>query len=213
VVNPPSNDKHAVAIAVEAVSLRDGVSICRKHSFARSEGRNQHEQRRVGQVEIGEHGADGFEFVTGQYKEVGFAGSRLKSAVSLNNVFERSRGGGADSHNPASFAARGIQAIGGGFGNLESFGFQNVLRRIVRAYGQERSDPDVQGDSDDLDSLRFQQLEHGIREVETRRRRSNRAGSRSVNRLILDGVCRCVASFDIRRQRNVAVGLQEVFNG
>src|SRR5438094_7339088 len=74
-------NEHAVAIAVEAISYYDSVIIGRQNGFARCERRYKHDQRGFRQVEVGEHRADGFEFVSGQYKDAGFTGCLDKSPV------------------------------------------------------------------------------------------------------------------------------------
>jgi len=47
-----SSQEHAVAVAEEAVLLLNGMAIGGKDCFAPREGADQHEQARLGQVEI-----------------------------------------------------------------------------------------------------------------------------------------------------------------
>ena len=69
-----SCQKHAVAVAEEAVVLLDGVAIGGEHLFAAGEGADEHEQARLGQVEICEQSGDETELEAGRDEDFGFTG-------------------------------------------------------------------------------------------------------------------------------------------
>src|SRR5688500_9678120 len=64
-LRPPlaSQDQHRIAVAVEPVATRDCLSIGGQDPLAPGERRNEHQQRRRGQMEVGEQAIDGAELV------------------------------------------------------------------------------------------------------------------------------------------------------
>ena len=70
--------KHAVAIAEKAVFLLDGVAIGGEDWFVSREGRDEHEQAGLGQVEVGEQGVDEAELEAGGDEDFRFAGMGLE---------------------------------------------------------------------------------------------------------------------------------------
>ena len=75
-------DEHAVAVAEEAVALADGVTVGGEDAVSRAvgagEGADQHEQAGLGQMEVGEQGADEAEVEAGRDEDVGDAGVGLE---------------------------------------------------------------------------------------------------------------------------------------
>src|SRR5262245_5689352 len=64
-------DQHRVAVAVEAVAAGERVLVGLEHGAPAGEGRDQEEQRRAGQVEVGEERIDDPEARTGPEQELG----------------------------------------------------------------------------------------------------------------------------------------------
>lgn len=60
-VEDVSDEEHAIAVAVEAVFLADGLVVGFEDEFAASEGADEHDEGAFGEVEIGEEGADDVE--------------------------------------------------------------------------------------------------------------------------------------------------------
>ena len=72
-----SIDEHAVAVGVEAVFGFDGVTISGEGMIFSSESANEHEQARLWKMEVGQHGVNDAEFVSGIDEDVGFARAGL----------------------------------------------------------------------------------------------------------------------------------------
>src|SRR5437762_3644819 len=100
-------------------------------------------------MEVGEHCANGPEFVARQYENVSFTGGGLEAAVALKHVFQCP--GCRRSH--CDNAARGVQSRGCCRRHFEAFWFENVVRRVISTNGNECSDSDMQRDLDDLNSF------------------------------------------------------------
>src|SRR5207302_3797617 len=64
-------DEHAVTEAVKAVALADRLGVGGKHVLAAGEGAHQHQQRALGQMEVGQHGVHHAELVAGKDEKAG----------------------------------------------------------------------------------------------------------------------------------------------
>jgi hypothetical protein len=71
----------AVAVGEEPIARGDGVAIGRAHALAAGEGRDQHEQSRLRQVEIGQQQVDDAETEAGQHVEPRLARPGLQRAI------------------------------------------------------------------------------------------------------------------------------------
>jgi len=164
-------------------------------------------------VEVCQHSSDGFEFVAGQNKKIGFAGSGGKTAVFLEHIFECPRRCRADGDQAAARVPRGIQPGGGFFAQFESFRFEDMFAGIVGANGNESSDADMQRQLHDFNSARGKLSEHFGREVKARGRRSDCAGRIGEDGLVFDRVRGGVVALYIRWERNVAVLFEKRIQG
>ena len=78
-----------------------------------------------------------------------------------------------------------------------------VVLDAVGLHGLERAEPDVERHADDRDAARGRLREHGLREVEARRRRGDRAGLAREHRLVVEPVLRvgdAAGAVDVGRQ-------------
>ena len=107
--------KHAVAIAEKAVFLLDGVAIGGEDWFVSREGRDEHEQAGLGQVEVGEQGVDEAELEAGGDEDFRFAGMGLeRTAGGLKRaVFQRADDRSADGDDAAAFGGSAVDGVGG----------------------------------------------------------------------------------------------------
>ena len=101
-----SGDEHAVAVGEEAITRFDRMTIGGERLIFPGKGTHQHQQRRLGQVKVGQQCADYIEAATRGEENIGCAGMRLQPA-DLRAVLQRPhrrRAGGNDA--PALIRAR-----------------------------------------------------------------------------------------------------------
>lgn len=70
-----SQDEHAVAVGEEAVFLGDGLAVGFENEVAGGEGGDEHDERALGQVEVGEQGVCHFPLKAGVDKNIRSAGA------------------------------------------------------------------------------------------------------------------------------------------
>jgi len=101
---PALLNQHAVPVGVKAVAFGYGVVVGAEDVFFSSQCADQHQERRLGQMEVGEQSLDQLEFVAGVDEEIGFAGAGLEFTP-LCGVFESADRGGAYGYDAAGLAA------------------------------------------------------------------------------------------------------------
>src|SRR4051812_13265721 len=69
----PALQQHGVAVAEEAVAAVNRVAVGGHDGLVAREGADQHQQRRLGQVEVGDEDVDDAEAKTGRDEDVGLA--------------------------------------------------------------------------------------------------------------------------------------------
>ena len=122
--------------------MGDGLAVGFEDEVAGGEGADEHHQGGLGEVEIGEQGADGFELEAGGDEEVGFATGGEDLAVVAGDGFEGAHGGGADGD-----SAGGVLNLGGGgCGDIVLLVVHDVVFDAFGADGLEGADADVEGD-------------------------------------------------------------------
>src|SRR4051812_41315387 len=90
-------DEHAIAVREEAVALADGVLVGGEDAVASGEGGDEHEERRLRQVEVGEQRAHDAEVEARVNKDVGFAGAGDEpTRVLSGDKLKGADGGSAD---------------------------------------------------------------------------------------------------------------------
>ena len=108
----PSEDEHAVAVAVEAVAFGDGGGVGGFHEGGACHGGDEHEERGFGQVEVREEGVGALERPWRVDEDGGIAVVRGDGSVGGGAVFEDAGDGGAD----GDAAGGGFDGGGGGGG-------------------------------------------------------------------------------------------------
>ena len=88
-------EQAGIAVGVEAIAGRDGVGVGGAHGVEAAEGRDQHEQRRARQMEVGHQQIDGLEAVAGRDEEVRLACEGLDGARFPSPLWGGVRGGGS----------------------------------------------------------------------------------------------------------------------
>src|SRR6185312_7918319 len=83
-------DEHAVPVRIEPVFLFDGVAIGGQHALFAAEGTNQHQQRGLRQMKIGEQRANHPELKSGIDEQIGIAAPGLHSSVLAGGILQGS---------------------------------------------------------------------------------------------------------------------------
>ena len=138
----PSEDEHAVAVAVEAVAFGDGGGVGGLHEVGAGHGGDEHEERGFREVEVSEEGVGAAERPWRVDEDGGIAAVRRDGAVGGGAVFEDAGDGGADGD-----AAGGGFDGGGGFrGDFVAFAVHDVVGDDVSFDWLERACADVESD-------------------------------------------------------------------
>ena len=157
-----------IAVGIETIAGRDRVRIGALHRVEPAEGRDQHEQRRARQMEIGQHQVDRAEFVAGRDEDRGFAGEGPQFAILAGGAFQQPQRGRADRDDPPAFGARRIERIGHLGRHRAEFGMHLVAFGVVRLDRQERAGADVQRHLVQGDAARLQPRQQSVREMQAR---------------------------------------------
>ena len=138
-------EQAGIAVGIEAIAGRDGVGVGGLHGVEAAEGRDQHEQRRARQMEVGHQHVDGPEPVAGRDEERRLAGERRGSCHRLaGGRLQQPQRRGADGDDAPAGGARGVEGRGGVGGDLAPLGVHAVLGGVVGLDGQEGAGADVQ---------------------------------------------------------------------
>src|SRR5206468_1541761 len=81
----------SVAVGIEPVTAFDRVGIGLFHGVETGECRYQHEQRRTGQVKIGQENIDCAKPIARRNENGSFAGERLDGSVFLGGAFQQTQ--------------------------------------------------------------------------------------------------------------------------
>src|SRR3974390_3408102 len=135
--------------------------------FAAGEGGDQHDERGLGQVEVGEQGADDAEVESGIDEDVGRAGLGGDAAVGrlTGGVFEGADSGCADSDDAAAGVAGELDFLPRYGRNRIPLAVDFVLLDDLDADGLEGAESDVQGDFGGVDAAGADAVENLGREM------------------------------------------------
>ncbi len=176
---------------VEAVALGDGVRVGGEHPLASGKGGDQHQERRAGQMKVGQQAVDGPEAMAWMNEQVGQAAASLWPTAGRAGGFERappwcprrspcpSRRAFARPRATSSGRARSARPPCGDL-------------RSARCAPAKRTRPDEEGQSPEADAAALQLGEDRRREVQARGgcgppRRTGRSEERLVARLVVGG--------------------------
>src|ERR1019366_502855 len=186
-----SRDEHRIAVAEESVARRDGLEVGAEDVLLPRECRDEHEERRAGEVEVRQERVDDVKCRAGYEEEIRLerpGGDSL--AVCAGRGLERAYGRRADRHDAPPLSFRAIHALGGVRGNLRPLEVHPVLLDAVHLHGLERAEAHVQRHARDLDTFRGDGGEQLFREVQARGGRRDRAGAIREDGLVVDRVLR-----------------------
>src|SRR5438552_6405574 len=198
-----------VPVGIEPVAALDGMRIGRTHRLQPTEGRDEHEQRRARQMEIGHQHVGCPETVARGDEDVGRSGPGLDPAVFARGTFQEAQRRRADSHDPPSAFPccierdRRLAAHGAGLG------MHLVVGGVVGLHRQEGAGADMKRDEAALDTLGIERSKQLRSEMQSSGGCGDRALLPGVDGLVVAAVALVIVALrgDIRRQRNVADGM------
>lgn len=194
--------------------MRYGVAIHVEDKFPAGERADQHQQRRSGQVKVGQHLIDGAKFLARVEKQLRIARTRRDRGASVpcaalpRGVFQRAHDGGAHGENGAVGGPRGVDFVRRRLRDFVLLSVHRVLLHDWRAHRLKRARPDMQSEFADLNASPAKALEDPFRKMESRRGRRYRPRRSGENRLVTLAIRRLVLAMDIRRQRYMAQALE-----
>src|SRR4051812_31668378 len=119
------------------------MGVSAKNEVATAQGRDEHQQRALWEMKIGEHRADDPELVSGINEEVGFAGAGL-DVTGASGIFEGADRSSADGDDAAVFVKRSVYGFGGGVGDLIRLTVQLVPLDDLFVDGLKGAEADVE---------------------------------------------------------------------
>ena len=202
------SDQHRVAVAVEPISLLHRVPVRVEHQLAAGERADEHEQRRLRQVEVRQKSAQDLEVKSRVNEERRLPRVRPHApAVFLRHRFKRPGRRRADGNDAAALVLRAGDCRCAARGDIEDLRVNRVRLDLVHANRRERAVADVHRDVGPLDAAGGELREQRRREMQPRGRRGDRSAGTRVDRLIPLAIRRAVGTLDVRRQRHVAQGV------
>ncbi len=177
--------------------------------FLSAEGADQHEQRRLGQVEVREHGLEDFEFEAWIDEQVcGSAAGEDSSRAGANRMFEGADGGGADGDDAPRFAESVVDSVGSCCGDGIRLGVEFVIFDAPDANGLKSPEADVKSDLGGFDSTLTDALENFRGEVKAGGGSGDGAARIGIDGLITIAVTRRIGAGDVGRERDVADAIE-----
>ena len=120
------------------------MGVGRAHRLEAGKGRDQHEQRRARQVEIGHQHVDRPEAIAGRDEDVGRAGPGRELAVVVGRAFEQPQRGRADRDDAAAARRAALSRSAVAADDRAALGMHLVVGGVVGLDRQERPCPDMQ---------------------------------------------------------------------
>ena len=121
--------KHRVAKAEEAILLLHRRVISGKHILAVIQRRDEHQQGRLGQMEIGDQRVHRLEAIAGVDENTGIARSRGDVTVLLRHRFDGAAGGGANADQPSAGGLALVDDASALLADREKFGVHPVRQK------------------------------------------------------------------------------------
>ncbi len=133
-----------IAVRVEAVARGDGVGVGALHHVETRQRRDQHEQGRARQVEIGHHHVDRAEGITRRDEQRGLAVERADAAVLAGRAFEEPQRGRAYGDDAAAGPVRRVERLCGLRADAAGLGMHAMRIGILDLDRQKSAGADVQ---------------------------------------------------------------------
>jgi len=194
-------DEHGIAVGVEPVALPHCLPVGGEHRLPAGERRDQHQQRALGEVEVGEQRVHHPKAVPRQDEQIGRPGFREGVRVPAE-AFEHPDRGGPHCNDPFCPA----DCLAGGIRDAIPLGFEPVLPWVGDAHRGERPVADVEGEVGGFHAALPEPSEGLFREVEPGGRRGHRSVAFRIDRLVAAAILRRFAggATDVGRQRGLA---------
>lgn len=103
--------EHGVAKTEKAIAFFHGFFVCVQHLFPSGERGYQHDQRRLGQMKIGDQAVKNFEAVSRIDEDICPSASGFEDAVFAGRRFERPAAGGSDTDHAATGRFRAVDFL------------------------------------------------------------------------------------------------------
>ena len=203
-----AGNHHRVAEGEKAVSFFHGLLIDGQRVFAAHQRGDEHEQRALRQVEVGDERVHSLDLHAGGDENLGEAAAGVHDAVLRRDGFQRAHARCADADDAAAARAGGVNRVRLFRRDFVIFAVHMVVGHVFLFDGSECAQTDVQQHGHDVDALPLDFFEQFRRKVQAGRRR----GSAAVH-LGIDGlVARLIFQFfvDIRRQGHLAEAVEHI---
>src|SRR5579863_9676335 len=166
-------NQHAVAIAEEAILLRDGVAIGGEDAvdsglLRAGEGADEHEQAGLRKMEVGKERRDDAELEAGRDEDVGRAGVGLDGTGRRRERggLEGADDGGADGDDALPVLCGGVDGGSGFRADGIALGVEMDLVEAIDAERREGAEADVEGDAGIFYAFGRELCQNILREVE-----------------------------------------------
>ena len=182
-----------VAVGIEAIAAFDGMCIGCAHALQPGKGRNQHEQGRARQVEIGHQDIHGLEAVAGGDEDRGIAGERRDRSILAGGALQEPQGRRANRDDPPAPRPCLVERLRGLRADGAPFRMHPVIGRIVRLHRQEGPRPHMQRHEVAVDAAFVEPAEEIVGEMQAGGGRRDRALVLRIDGLVVDrGPCSSV---------------------
>ena len=129
--------KHYIAKRKKSVSFLHSLPVSLKHMLPSCKGADQHHQRGLWQVKIGNQAVQHFETVSGINEDFGISAACLQEPVFIRCAFHRSAACGSHTNHPAAASFCFINRLRRLSGYLIILGMHVMLQNILDLYRAE----------------------------------------------------------------------------
>lgn len=202
-------DQHGIAVAVEPIAFPDRLAVGVENGLTAGEGRDEEEQRRLGEVEIRDYGVNGLELVAGPDHQTGLARARHQP-IGLDRTFQRSYGGGADRYDAMTTRSRGGVGLRGVVRDEVWLRRDAMVGNVLGVYARESSRTDMKQDLVNANPPSPEPGQEGLGEVQACGGRGDAAGLFREDGLVSISIQGPIGAIDIGGKRQMAQPLEEL---
>ena len=198
-------DKHSIAEGIKSIILLFGDFISGQQTFTADESRQHHQQSRLGQMKIGEHGIHSPPSVAWIDKQAGIAlkgGHGLRRLTKTGGGFKGAGRGRADGDDAAAGPFGSVDDVSIAAVETGEFAVDPVFGNAPRSERLKGVQPNMQSAVSQFDAFALQTRQQLGRKMQAGRRRRGRAFNLAIDRLIAFIIIQIGPN--IRRQRNLA---------
>ena len=201
-------EKAGIPEAEETVLLAHRHLIRAKHVLTLRKGRNQHDEGRFRQMEVGDQRIHALKLIARIDEDIGPAGGRRHGAIRKCCGLDGTTAGGAGTDDTMALCVGAIDLIRFRLLDDVVLAVHVVFLDLVRLDRTEGAEADMQGDVGDLHALLLHGLEQLLGPVETGGR-----GRRRAVVLCIDGIVACLflqLMMDVRWDRHLAEAVEHL---